>query len=386
MFSDTIRWACLAQGQSDGCIFAMEVPPDHPLFWDELPEDAESDPNYAALLALAEESTPEERAANFKTQGNKKLQVGLQSKSKLMLREAIKFYGEGLKLQAKDEALNSVLLSNRAHVESLLGNWRNALSDALMAKKTDPSNAKAYYRAAKAALQLGINDQCCELCLEGQAIDPSSKEFPALLVTAREKQGEEKRQHEEAARRKREEEEPARRLAAAIVSRGWQVTLPQVRIESSSRPSLDDEGLMHWPVLILYPVNMQQDAIEDFAETDSFSDHLDVMFGPSAPPLSWDQRNDYCRDKIELYFLSYAGSPLSNEKLVLAMQGKWPEGSVKGPERYGPKAAKWKLVDESLRLGELLALEEYVIPGIPLFFAVARGSVYREKFLQENLR
>ena len=39
---------------------------DHPLFWDELPEDAESDPNYAALLALAEESTPEERAANFK--------------------------------------------------------------------------------------------------------------------------------------------------------------------------------------------------------------------------------------------------------------------------------------------------------------------------------
>lgn len=322
----------------------------------------------------------------LQTQGNNKLKVGLQAKKKLMLREAIKFYGEGLKLQCSDNSLNSVLLSNRAHVESLLGNSRNALADALDAKKLDPKNVKAHYRAAKAALDLGIYDKCCELCHEGQAVDPSSKEFPTILLAAQEKQSEERKRQEEAARKKREEEEPARRLAEAIISKGWRVTLPQVRIESSSRPLLDQQGFMHWPVLIIYPENMQQDAIEDFCESESFADHLEVMFGPSAPPLSWDQSKEYCRENIELYYLSYAGSPLGRDKLVLAMQGKWPEGSVKGPERYGEKAAKWRRVDESLTLGELLALDEYVVPGIPLFFAVARGTVYRDRFLEERLR
>ena len=315
-----------------------------------------------------------------------KLKVGLQSKSKLMLREAIKFYGEGLKLQCQDNSLNSVLFGNRAHVESLLGNWRNALTDALAAKKADPLNAKAYYRAAKAALQLGNYDECCELCQEGQAVDPLSKEFPILLLSAQEKQTEEKRRQEEADRKKWEEEEPAKRLAGAIAARGWKVTLPQVRIESTSRPLLDEEGLMHWPVLIIYPENMQQDAIEDFCESESFADHLDVMFGSSAPPLTWDHKKEYSRDQVELYYLSYAGSPLGHDKLVLAMQGKWPEGAVKGPERYGEKAAKWRLVDETVSLGQLLASDEYVIPGIPLFFAVARGTEYRSRFLSERLR
>jgi hypothetical protein len=38
----------------------------HPLFWDAIPESAEKDPTWQALEALKEESTPEERADNFK--------------------------------------------------------------------------------------------------------------------------------------------------------------------------------------------------------------------------------------------------------------------------------------------------------------------------------
>jgi hypothetical protein len=36
------------------------------LFWDSIPDGAEEHPDYVALQALAEESTPEERAENFK--------------------------------------------------------------------------------------------------------------------------------------------------------------------------------------------------------------------------------------------------------------------------------------------------------------------------------
>jgi hypothetical protein len=97
-----------------------------------------------------------------------------------------------------------------------------------------------------------------------------------------------------------------------------------------SRPFLDDFGLIHWPVLIMYPQNMQQDVIEDFSEDTVFADHLDVasifcfvleddicaaphlihqlqMFGSEAPPLEWDLRNEYRRNTIELYYLSHTG-------------------------------------------------------------------------------
>jgi hypothetical protein len=36
------------------------------LFWDTLPDNVEQHPDYVAMQALAEESTPEERAENFK--------------------------------------------------------------------------------------------------------------------------------------------------------------------------------------------------------------------------------------------------------------------------------------------------------------------------------
>lgn len=39
------------------------------LFWDHVPEGAEQHADYAAMQALAEESTPEERAENFKARG-----------------------------------------------------------------------------------------------------------------------------------------------------------------------------------------------------------------------------------------------------------------------------------------------------------------------------
>jgi hypothetical protein len=39
---------------------------DHPLFWDEIPENPEKDSAWLAMEALKEESTLEERAENYK--------------------------------------------------------------------------------------------------------------------------------------------------------------------------------------------------------------------------------------------------------------------------------------------------------------------------------
>ena len=52
-----------------------------------------------------------------------------------------------------------------------------------------------------------------------------------------------------------------------------------------------------------------------------------------------------------------------------------------GPRMYGDKAAAWVRVPESTTLGQLLARPDYVVPGIPVIFVVARGTAYRERFL-----
>ncbi len=75
-------------------------------------------------------------------QGNKALKTGLDAKKRFYLREAIKQYTEGLNLACPDAELNSVLYANRAHINLLLGNFRNALQDALAAAKANPTNLK----------------------------------------------------------------------------------------------------------------------------------------------------------------------------------------------------------------------------------------------------
>jgi hypothetical protein len=59
---------------------------------------------------------------------------------------------------------------------------------------------------------------------------------------------------------------------------------------------------IHWPVLFVYGETMITDFIEDFMETDNFQLHLDDMYGEGAPPLGWDQKQKYTRDRIQLYY------------------------------------------------------------------------------------
>ncbi len=86
--------------------------------------------------------------------------------------------------------------------------------------------------------------------------------------------------------------------------------------EGDRKPAVDEEGLVHWPVMFVYPETMQTDAVEDFVEADSLQQHLDAMFSPDAPPLDWDDEHQYTRDRLRLYYLSHAARPLPLEQLT----------------------------------------------------------------------
>ncbi|KXZ56097.1 hypothetical protein GPECTOR_2g979 [Gonium pectorale] len=363
----------------------------HPLFWDAVPEDAESDPAYAALQALDQELTPGERAESYKTQGNNKLRLALSDKAdtaarRTLLREVVECYSKGLGVQAPDTQLTAVLHANRAQAHLLLGNWRRALDDAMAAKRLDPGNIKAVFRGARAASKLGLWEQCAALCEEGRAADPASKDFDALAKEASNTLAAKRQAEERMAAAAEAEAAPARALVDVMLSRGYKLTRPQVSLGSRTKPSLLPDGSLSWPVLLMYPESGQQDVVEAFGEEDTFAEHLDMMFGPDAPPLEWDAAGAYGRDRIELYYLAHAGRPLSREQLVDAVQGRWPAGmeDAGGPERYGSRAARMRRVNPRHTLRQVLCAEDHVVPGLPLFWVVARGTPYRELFLESG--
>ncbi|EFJ45969.1 hypothetical protein VOLCADRAFT_105761 [Volvox carteri f. nagariensis] len=365
----------------------------HPLFWDALPEDAEEDPAFAALKALDEDLSPEERAENYKTQGNNKLRLALSDKAdtaarRTLLREAVQCYGNGLAANVSNPRLNSILYANRAHVELMLGNFRKALDDSLAAKKLDPGNLKALFRGAKAALKLGLWEQCLQLCEEGLRHVPTNTGVPPPLhpQEASSKLEERRQREERIAAQAEAEAAPARALAEALMTRGHKMTRPQVSLGSRTKATLNPDGSLTWPVLLMYPESGQQDVVEAFGEEDTFDEHLDLMFGPDAPPLEWDEAGAYSRDRIELYYLAHAGKPLNMDQLVQAMQGHWPQGlddaGDGGPERYGSRAARMRRVNPRHTLRQVLCAQDHVVAGVPLFLVVARGTAYREKFLE----
>ena len=51
----------------------------------------------------------------------------------------------------------------------------------------------------------------------------------------------------------------------------------QVRLQDRSRPFLEPDGGLGWPVLLMYPESMQQDSIQRFSEHDTFDEHLDMV-------------------------------------------------------------------------------------------------------------
>ena len=130
------------------------------LFWGEGDEIDPDDPDMAALLALQEETPPEERAEALKDRGNESLKLG----TPFHLRQAAGCYTQALAQGHPSDETNAVYLANRAQAHLQLRNWGKALADGRAALRLNPANVKAAYRGAKAAAQLGKHADVMVLC------------------------------------------------------------------------------------------------------------------------------------------------------------------------------------------------------------------------------
>lgn len=109
------------------------------------------------------------------------------------------------------------------------------------------------------------------------------------------------------------------------------------------------------------------------------------MFGDDTPPLEWDAQRQYSRQAVELYYLSHAATPLDEQQLGEVYFGGWPEVAEEGPQRYGPNAAGWVRVREGWTLRDVLGRPDHIIPGIPALFVLAKGTDFRQRFLEGDI-
>lgn len=339
---------------------------------------AEEEADLAAITALKESA-----AIELKEKGNEYLKMG-----KKHYHDAVDCYTRAINQKCMDESNTAVLYANRAQVHLLLGNYRRALLDAQEALKLNTANIKACFRGAKAALSLQLFHEAAEFCSCGLEQDPQNEELLKLRESINKKLAEAMQREKEATIAIAK----AETLSSALVARKVRIGKPVYKEHTAGRkPWLDKSNILHWPVLLLYGEVMASDFIEDFCEVETFSSHLDIIFGEDAPLLPWDLKHDYTRSTVQLFYKVSAGPSLSRKQVLKYLLEGGNDGEVVDDSdveidgsyecEREDAAHSWIKVSETSTLHDVLAKKKYVVPGLPVFYVVSTTSSFYGEFL-----
>lgn len=297
-----------------------------PMFMKTAPEEIDplKNPDLACIQSIIhdDDRPPEERAKSLKDEGNDYFKEKNYKK-------AIVAYTEGLKKNCSDSDLNAILYTNRAAAHFHLGNMRSALNDATAARKLKSDHIKAIIRGAQCCMELHNYAEALQWCDEGLRILPTEKKLQELRAKADKQKRAAERDARKAKAKEKKERTDRDALLAAVKERGIKLMPGQRQHRSSDSEEddaaegsaanmaelhldgfstqeatgaqvyLDEQGVLHWPVLFLYPEYRQTDFISAFCENSSFIDHLTVMFGEELPP--WDTDKKYSPQNLQLF-------------------------------------------------------------------------------------
>ncbi|XP_006355898.1 tetratricopeptide repeat protein 4 homolog [Solanum tuberosum] len=356
--------------------------------WMEAGSEPKTEKELADLDAIS--ALKESTAFELKELGNEYVKKGKKHYS-----DAIDCYTRAINQNALSDAEQSILCSNRAHVNLLLGNYRRALQDAEDAIKLNPSNVKALYRAAKASVFLNLLAEAKGLCEKGLQHSSSNEELKKLARHIDIQKSEMERRDAEVSKAV----SSAKTIVSAFETRGLKIAKPMYQeLTGLRKPTLDKNNILHWAVLLLYPEVMSSDFIEEFCETDMFSAHLDMMFSEGCPPLPWDKENAYTRDAVELYYEACAGVCLSKRDILQYLLEGTAASHVEdfGDEESASALSStkgsisqedvpgWVKINEKTTLYNVLKELSCVVPGLPVFWVVSRNSSFYKDFKSGN--
>ena len=141
---------------------------------------------------------------------------------------------------------------------------------------------------------------------------------------------------------------------------------------------------------------MKTDVVECFSESCTFAAQLDQMFADCAPPLEWDTKFEYKRERLELYYCSnvvkvYPTHILEAKVLyeanhILDLDKEKSFDTCLEEMHIDSCAAHEQqliLIDENRTLCDVLSVEDHIISGHPTFFILSKGTHFRDVFLNK---
>ena len=251
----------------------------------------------------------DDNALSYKQDGNKNFELG-------KYRWAIDSYTEGIKCRPTDQLLNAILYTNRAAANYRIGNFRSALNDCIEARKFKSNHLKAIARGAMCYVELKLFPEAIAWCDEALEISPTDEKMKNLRAEADKllREQERSKRRELAAGRKKAHDQ--QQILSAVQERGIiffgsegsstgaSSCLFSLKSHhpSGAQVSLNSDGVLVWPVMLLYPEYSETDFIEAFSELSLFSEHLEAMFAAERP--CWDVDGKYQPDHLQVFFES----------------------------------------------------------------------------------
>ena len=272
--------------------------------------------------------------------------------------------------------LISTCHSNLAAVYLARKKYISVLEECQAALRAWPDNAKAAWRAVKAALALGKATTALELAELGGLSGDSSSEasFAPLVKEARELLALQVRTAEATAREMAGKEESLAQVRLACKERGISVgpplfsgmrrTLAQPFVEAAT-------GTLHFPLVLLYPAVGQSDFVEDWAEDEGLGGMVECVLPNTGPPPPWDARGEYRAANCDIFYKSNPCKPIP-------IESAWTSAAVEEAPEESWKDVRWVLCPPSAPLLLALAQPSYVVADLPVFYVVPRGSAFWE--------
>ena len=251
----------------------------------------------------------DDNALSYKEDGNKNFELG-------KYRWAVDSYTEGIKCGPADQLLNAILYTNRAAANYRIGNYRSALNDCIEARKFKSDHQKAIVRGAMCCVELKLFTEAmawCDEALETAPTDDKMKNLRAKADKLMREQDSSKRRELAGERKKAREQqqivEAVHKRGVVLAGREGSSTGDSSNLFSlkslhpiGAQVDLNSDGVLLWPVMLLYPEYSETDFIESFSELSLFSEHLEVMFGADRP--AWDVDDKYRPSHLQVFFES----------------------------------------------------------------------------------
>jgi len=201
--------------------------------------------------------------------------------------EALYCFDQALEQNSADRDLLYYVYIGRAKANILIGQFGKAKEDCLEARKHRVTE-QAFTVLIRSRVFVEKYREALDYCEEGLQAFPDSKGIRELQAKAQEEYRKEQKRVEEISTMKALEHDKKflvyRNMRGKKIKVGKQIHhLPEIVDVSIFE---DSEGLLHFPVLLLYDEYMATDFIQDWREDQTLKEHLKLVFSERAP---WDE-------------------------------------------------------------------------------------------------